>query len=112
EARVHHLVLGAGRHHAGSRWLGAVLVAHEHHDFRADRALIELDRLFAAAVEEQIRLDLHDISLVFFDRFWELPLRGDLRALTFFLLPKLRRELRTKVFGFEHLANLDLGIFA
>ena len=59
EARVHHLVLGTGRHHAG--WLGlrAVLEAHEHGHFRAERFAVELERLVAAAVEEQVGLDLH-----------------------------------------------------
>src|SRR5262245_29467045 len=38
EARVHHFVLGARRHHPGWGWLRAVFVAHEHGHLRAERA--------------------------------------------------------------------------
>ena len=54
---MHHLVLAAWRDHAGGN--RAFLVAHEHRHFRAKRLLVELDRLFAAAIEEQIGLYLH-----------------------------------------------------
>jgi hypothetical protein len=46
----------------GSGLLGRFLVAHHHHDLGAERALVELDRFFAAAVEEQVGLDVHDGS--------------------------------------------------
>src|SRR5690349_14861998 len=62
KARVHDLVLAAGRHHAGLRRLGAVLVAHQHLHVGAERPLVEPDRFLAATIEEQIRLDFHDIS--------------------------------------------------
>ena len=64
QARVHHLVLGAGRDHAGRVRFGAVLEAHEHRHLGAERAAVELDRLLAAAVEEQVGLDQHDVSFV------------------------------------------------
>src|SRR5262249_24277176 len=41
---------------------GVVLVAHEHEHLGAERLAIEIDSLFAPAVKEQIRLDLHGIS--------------------------------------------------
>jgi len=60
---VHHLVSGIGREHAGFAWFRAFLEAHEHRHLGAERAAVELDCLLAAAVEEQIGLDLHGISL-------------------------------------------------
>ena len=59
QAHVHHL-LGAARR-IGLR-LGIVLEAHHHLDLGAERAAIELGGLLAAAVEEQVRLDLHRLS--------------------------------------------------
>jgi hypothetical protein len=35
----------------------AVLHAHKHLDFGAERATVEFEGLFAAAFEEQVRLD-------------------------------------------------------
>src|SRR5215472_17580499 len=55
QARMHDLVVAAGRNHAGRRRLRAFLIAHHHLDLGAQRLLVELDRLLAAAVEEQIR---------------------------------------------------------
>ena len=52
EARMHHLVLGARRDHAGLMRLRAVLEAHEHGHLGAQRAAVELDRFVAAAIEE------------------------------------------------------------
>src|SRR6516164_9001849 len=52
---MHDLVVAAGRNHAGRRRLRAFLIAHHHLDLGAERLLVELDRLLAAAVEEQIR---------------------------------------------------------
>src|SRR5262245_59722789 len=52
---MHDLVVAARRDHAGGRRLRAFLIAHHHLDLGAERLLVELDRLFAAAVEEQIR---------------------------------------------------------
>src|SRR5262249_14941075 len=52
---MHDLVVAAGRNHAGRRRLRAFLIAHQHLDLGAERLLVELDRLLAAAVEEQIR---------------------------------------------------------
>ena len=65
ELRVHHLVLGAGRHHAGRAGFGAVLVAHHGRHLGADRAVVELDRRLALALEVQVRLDFHFISFLF-----------------------------------------------
>jgi hypothetical protein len=42
--------------------LRAVLEAHEHRDLGAERATVELDRFLAAAIEEQVGLDLHGVS--------------------------------------------------
>src|SRR6266542_2568685 len=56
EARMHDLALGTRRDHGG---VGAVLEAHEHRHLGAERAPVELDRLLAAALEEQVGLDLH-----------------------------------------------------
>ena len=42
---------------------GLSLEAHEHHHLSAEGLLIELDRLLAAAIEEQVGLDVHSISL-------------------------------------------------
>src|SRR5262249_25983526 len=55
QARMHDLVVAAGRNHAGRRRFRAFLIAHHHLDLGAQRLLVELDRLLAAAVEEQIR---------------------------------------------------------
>src|SRR6516162_3135179 len=55
QARMHDLVVAAGRNHAGRRRLRAFLIAHHHLDLGAQRLLVELDCLLAAAVEEQIR---------------------------------------------------------
>src|SRR5262249_39483382 len=52
---MHDLVVAAGRNPAGRRRLRAFLKAHHHLDLGAERLLVELDRLLAAAVEEQIR---------------------------------------------------------
>jgi glutathione S-transferase len=57
EARMHHLVLGSRR--CGRRLLGCILEAHEHADLGAERTTIEIERFLAAAVKEQIGLDLH-----------------------------------------------------
>jgi hypothetical protein len=42
--------------------LRSVLETHEHRDLGAERAAVELDRLLAAALEEQVGLDLHGVS--------------------------------------------------
>src|SRR3569623_392240 len=47
------------RRAAGCR---AVLEAHEHDDFRAERAAVKLHRFFTAAIEEMIGVNLHDVS--------------------------------------------------
>ena len=59
---MHHLVLGTGRDHAGFMGIRAVLETHEHRHLGAERAAVELDRLLAAAIEEQVGLDLHCVS--------------------------------------------------
>src|SRR5205807_7258275 len=73
EARMHHLVLGTGRDHAGLRGLGSVLPAHQSCDLGADCLAVELEGLLAATVEEQVRLDLHGISLWFWGSELEFP---------------------------------------
>src|SRR6185437_12568084 len=60
---MHHLVLGAGRDHAGLMRLGRFLEAQEHDHFGAGGLAVEIDRLLAAAVEEQIGLYLHGTLL-------------------------------------------------
>src|SRR5260370_18438971 len=52
---MHDLVVAAGRNPVGRRRFRAVLETHHHLDLGAERLLVELDRLLAAAVEEQIR---------------------------------------------------------
>src|SRR6516164_5963023 len=52
---MHDLIVAAGRNPVGRRRLRAVLETHHHLDLGAERLLVELDRLLAAAVEEQIR---------------------------------------------------------
>src|SRR5215510_434494 len=52
---MHDLVVAAWRDHTGRRRLRAFFIAHHHLDLGAERLLVELDRLLAAAVEEQIR---------------------------------------------------------
>src|SRR5215475_141242 len=66
---MHDLVVAAGRNHAGGRRLRAFLIAHHHLDLGAQRLLVELDRLLAAAVEEQIRCR-HGL-LSFVEVVWE-----------------------------------------
>ena len=58
-ARMHHLVLVGRRAH---RLVGTVLPTHQHRHLGAERLLIEIERLVAAAVEEQIGLNLHGFS--------------------------------------------------
>src|ERR1700730_5373690 len=62
EVRVHDLVLGARRDHAGLMRSGAVLEAHEHRHLGAKLGAVKLDRSLAAAVKEQVGLDLHGVS--------------------------------------------------
>jgi hypothetical protein len=52
---MHHLVFGARLDH---RLIGAVLVTHEGCHLGAERLAVELERLLAAPLEEQVRLDL------------------------------------------------------
>jgi hypothetical protein len=67
KACVHDLVLAAGRNHAGRRFLRTFVEAHHHPDLGAERLLVEVDRLLAAAIEEQIRCHWHDLSPLLFD---------------------------------------------
>ena len=53
---------------------GLSLIAHQHRHLGAERLAVELDRLFAAAFEEQVRLDLHQNSFQRCDSFaLEIP---------------------------------------
>src|SRR4029434_2700924 len=52
---MHDPVLTAGREHAGRRRLRAFLETHHHLDLGPKRLLVEVKRLLAAAVENQIR---------------------------------------------------------
>src|SRR5262249_28945372 len=61
---MHALVVAAGRNPAGRRWFRAVLETHHHLDFGAERLLVEIDRLLAAPVEEQIRCRHGPLSFV------------------------------------------------
>ena len=61
---MHHLVLGTGRGHAGFMGIRAILEMHEHRHLRAECAAVELERLLAAAIEEQVGLDLHCVSFL------------------------------------------------
>lgn len=68
EHGVHHLVrlrhaacaTGLGVFRRGTR--GRFAVAHELHDFGAERLLVEAERFVAAAFEREVRLDFHDDS--------------------------------------------------
>src|SRR5262249_45654001 len=55
---VHHLLAPALGDHAGRRRLRGLVVADDLH-LRAQHALVQPERLFADAVEEQVGLDLH-----------------------------------------------------
>jgi len=57
EARVHDFVVPVGRDFVG--WRRVFLEAHEGKDLRAKLGLVEIDRLFAAAIEHQIGLHFH-----------------------------------------------------
>src|SRR5262245_25872773 len=58
---MHDLVVATGRNHAGRRRLRAFLLAHHHLDLGAERLLVELHRVLAPAVEEQV-LCRHGLS--------------------------------------------------
>src|SRR5262249_1200634 len=58
QARMHPLVFRAGRDHA-LLIRGAILEAREHLHFGAERTLVELDGLLAAAIEGEVGLDNH-----------------------------------------------------
>src|SRR5262249_8754218 len=75
---MHDLVVAARRDHAGGRRLRAFLIAHHHLDLGAERLLVELDRLLAAAVEEQIRCR-HGLSLLCCKSFGKSRLGKSLR---------------------------------
>src|SRR5262245_56676793 len=62
EGAVHDLVLVPGREDTGWRRVGRVPEAEQLDRRGAERRPVELDRLFAAAVKEQIGLDLHGSS--------------------------------------------------
>src|SRR5262249_14684770 len=55
EARMHHLVLGTRLDH---RPIGTVLVTQEARHLGAEGLAVELERLVAAPLEEQVRLNL------------------------------------------------------
>src|SRR5262245_42753426 len=78
---MHDLVVAAGRNHAGRRRFRAFLIAHHHLDLGAERLLVELDRLLAAAVEEQIRCrhGLSPLSKSLGEVVWENRLGKSLR---------------------------------
>src|SRR5262249_59393441 len=52
------------RYLSGRRRFRALFVAHQHQDFGAQGFFVELDRLFAAAVEKQIGFDSHSFILL------------------------------------------------
>ena len=54
---VHDLLLETRCQHARRRRSGAVLEAHQHQHFDADRAAIKLEGFVATAVEEEVELD-------------------------------------------------------
>src|SRR5690606_8719556 len=56
---VHHLVAGRRRHalRAAGLAVGAVLVAHQHAGLGAERLAVEIERLFGAALEEEVGED-------------------------------------------------------
>ena len=57
ERGVHDLLLEALLEHPGRRRLGALVVPHHHLDLGPECLAVELDRLLAAAGEEQVRGD-------------------------------------------------------
>jgi len=61
---VHHLVVQARWQGAIGRWLGVLLEAHQGRDLAAQLVAVEVQGLFAAAVEREIGLDLHGVSLL------------------------------------------------
>jgi len=110
ECGMHDLVLVAGRATAVGR-VRAVPVAHQHVDLRAECLPVEVDRLFAATIEEQIRLDLHGKLLSL-----GLPpmrvgsARVDLVAQALFLFAQLGCEFGAEVLGFEHRPDFDVAV--
>src|SRR5262245_19644271 len=56
---MHNLVIPTRRYLSGRRRFRALFVAHQHQDFGAQGFFVEVDRLFAAAVEKQIGFDSH-----------------------------------------------------
>jgi hypothetical protein len=48
-----------GGNHARRRGFGAFLETHQHGGLGTERLAVELDRLFAASVKGQVRLDQH-----------------------------------------------------
>ena len=66
---MHDFVLAARRDHAGLERFRTFFETHEHDHFRAERLLVELDRLLAAAIEEQIGFVVNTILLWPLGRF-------------------------------------------
>src|SRR5919108_4909832 len=66
---MHDLVVAAGRNHAGRRRLRAFLETHHRLDLGSKRLLVEVKRLLAAAVENQIRCR-HGLSPL--SKLWRL----------------------------------------
>ena len=57
---MHYFVLRARRDHPLLLWFRTLLEAHQYRHLSAENVAVEFDRLLAAAVKEQVRLDLHD----------------------------------------------------
>lgn len=60
---MHHLLFVAGRDHAGAIRFGGVLEAREPSRLSTELGPVERDSFLAAAVKEQVGLDLHGVSL-------------------------------------------------
>src|SRR3954452_2744318 len=60
---MHDFVFRSWRQHARRTRLGRFFETHEHGNFGTERAAVEIKRLLATAIEEQIRLDQHGFSL-------------------------------------------------
>src|SRR5215472_8202887 len=70
---MHDFVLRTGRYHARRRGFGAFLETHQHGGLGTERLAVELDRLFAASVKGQVRLDQHVSS---FAKGWSVQCRA------------------------------------
>src|SRR5262245_535424 len=111
---MHDFILSTRRNHSRLWGFRTVLEAHEHGYLGPESFLVKFERFLAAAIEEQIDFNFHDISSYRFAQRLVLPFVS-FRQL-FGLLPNalfLRSELGSKlgaeIFGLKYLANFHIS---